>query len=316
MNAEKRIASALITLSILALGAAASAQDAKPPAQGDKPAASDAAAPQIEDDRGPVRPDGADPAPAPPPPRKAGRAKAVSEAEDAPPPRSARPVYLPQEPEMHEEPAPQKPPAQPHIQRWSAGAGFTGAVVNSPGFDPYSKSNTLPMVSVFGTFTPWPTRPVSVHLAFQYDYGGASERARGAEASLDVHRLALGLEGRYVPLSRMMLFVRAMPSAMHLGGTIKDPYLGAQLESGSWNFSADVTGGAAARIGSVGHAELPSVSFWIALDMGYRFAPPAVMRFRPGDLTDDDLGRKFGDVPMPSLDLSGFIGKLSVSISF
>lgn len=313
MNPTKVALPALFTLGLLAFETSASAQGAPAPALPAGSAAPEASAPPpVEDDRGPVRTDG-DQAP---PARPKARGKAMAEADEEPNP-PARPAYiLPAVEAPREEPAPAKPPPQPRIQHWSAGFGFTGSAVNSPGFDPYSKSNTLPMISVFGTYTPWVTRPVSVHLGLQYDYGGAGEKARGANASLDIHRLALGLEGRYVPVSRMMLFVRAMPAAVHLGGTIQDPYLNTTLESGSWIFSADVTGGAAARIGSIGHAELPAVSFWVALDMGYRFAPSASMRFRPGNLTADDEGRRFGEVTLPNLDLSGFIGKLSVSVSF
>src|SRR5262249_52208529 len=114
----------------------------------------------------------------------------------------------------------------------------------------------------------------------------------------------------------MSIFLRAMPSALHVGGSIQDPVLGTKLETGSWIWGADVTGGAAARIASVGRSDSPAASFWIALDMGDRFGTTTAMLFRPGDLTVQDQGRRFGEVPLPSLDLSGFVGKLSASVSF
>jgi hypothetical protein len=231
------------------------------------------------------------------------------------PPGPGRDEAAPAPPAPHrDEAAPA--PAAPHKQHWSAGLGFVGSVVASPGYDPYSKDNTLPMLALFGTFTPWDSRPFQLRIAFEWDYGGSSSTARSEPSNLEIHRLALGLEGRYTPMSRIALFVRGMPAAMHIGASIKDPYLGNTLETGIWTWGVDLTGGAAARIGSIGNSESPVASFWVGLDMGYRFAGTAAMRFRPGDLTEDDQSRHFGEVPLPNLDLSGFLSRLSVSVSF
>ncbi len=321
MIAAKPLAPVLLALGLTTLAWSASAQPrppaAPPPAVPALPPAAAPAPPaaqppaDLEDERGPVRParpDAAD--------DEAPRPKAAPRPEDRPP---VGPSYvMPAVDSPTEEPAPKpaKAPAKPYDQHWSAGMGFLGSSVDSPGFDPYSKTNTLPMISLFGTVTPWATRPVSVHLAFEYNYGGASATARGDASSLDAHRLSLGVEGRYQPISRMRLFVRAMPSVIRVDGSIQDPYLNSHLAAGSWTWGADLTAGAAARIGAVGHADLPRVSFWLGLDMGYRFAGVTSMRFRPADLTEDDQTRHFGEVTLPNLDLSGFVGKLSLSVGF
>lgn len=323
MIAAKPFAPVLLALGLTTLAWTASAQPrpaaAPPPAVPALPpvaapaAASAPPSADMEDDRGPVRPARPDVADDDAAPAKA--APRPSEAR-----RPADPSYvMPAVDSPREEPVAPKPvkaPAQPFEQHWSLGMGFLGSAVDSPGYDPYSKNNTLPMVSLFGTVTPWSTRPLSVHLAFEYNYGGSSATARGDASSLDVHRLSLGVEGRYQPISRMRLFVRAMPSVIRVDGSIQDPYLNSHLAAGSWTWGADLTGGAAARIGAVGHADLPRVSFWLGLDMGYRFAGVTSMRFRPSDLTEDDQTRHFGEVALPNLDLSGFVGKLSFSVGF
>lgn len=207
-------------------------------------------------------------------------------------------------------------PSSPRRQYVSLGLGIRAAVVEGAGLDPFSRIDGLAMATLFGTVTPWPTRPWSVHLAFEWDYSGTQAQARGIPSSLDVHRLSLGLELRYLPISRISLFARAMPAVIHAGGTVEDPSFVDRLEANAWTWGVDATAGAAARIASFGPAEHPAASIWIGLDMGYRFAAPAAMRLRPAGLTDEDRGRRFGEVPMADLDLSGFVGRLTGSVSF
>ena len=324
MSAAKLLFSGLTSLGLLALSAGASAQPKKAPppelppstaapdsasAAADAPATSPDAdkdvAPgpvrALEADRGAVKKDGQAKALAQPPPAGAGEAPATIEIDPAAP--------APEQPDP-------KPAGPPHKQRFSVGLGFRGGVVSDPGYDPYSTNNALPMASVQGTFTPWLTRPVAFSLVAEWDYGGSYATVRGNQASMNVHRLALDLESRYMPITRMAFFARVVPSAMRVGASIDDAYLGNKLEASSWTWGVDVTGGAAARVGAVGTNENPLVSFWLALDMGYRFAGPASMRLRPGDLTEEDQTRKFGEIPMTDLDLSGFIGRLSFSVGF
>jgi len=293
---------------------AAPSPSPSPPAAPSSPDASDGPVP--EESRGPVRAFEVGPA-------RTAPARKVAPARAAPP-DSATEYSVPEEPSgaagmAGEEPAaeaPVEPPARPHNQYFALGLGFRAGVVSNAGYDPYSEDNTLPAATLFGTFTPFSTRPASLHLAFEWDFGGASATARGLPSSLGMHRLALGLEGRYAPISRISFFARAMPAAIRVSGTIDDTALGNKLETASWTWGVDFTGGAAARIGAVGDRDRPKVSFWLALDMGYRFAGSTKMRFRPGDLTEDDQTRSFGEIPLADLDLSGFISRLSGSISF
>lgn len=318
---------ALLALAMTGSAGSAAAQP-KPPAEAKPP-------PTLPDAVDPAAPAPAAPAKAPtakaPPPDDPGapvrtveiapRGRAVAEAEPVAPlaPFPTITVAEPAEGSPAAETPVVEPPAAkgpPHKQYFSAGAGVRAAVVSSEGYDPYSKNNALPMVSLFGTFTPWPTRPVSGHLAFEWDFGSSGAQARGLPSSLSVHRLALGLEGRYAPVSRISLFARAMPSAIHVDGSVRDSFLNQTLATASWIWGLDLTGGAAARIAAVGSSDHPLVSFWVALDMGYRLTGSTEMKLRPGELSQKDAVRSFGDVPLPSLDLSGFVGRLSASVAF
>lgn len=234
-----------------------------------------------------------------------------AEPDDGPPGPAIVIAATPPEPEA---PAPR--PAVPHTQHFSAGLGFRAGIVSGEGYDPFSKDNALASGTLFGSYTPFSLRPASLHLAFEWDFASPSSSARGNESSLEIQRLGVGLEARYSPISRLALFVRGMPSAIHTYASIDDAVLGKKLESSSWTWGLDVSGGAAARIGAVGSSEYPVASFWLALDMGYRFAGSTKMRLRPGDLGEEDQTRRFGEVPLPNLDLSGFIARLSGSVSF
>ena len=320
MNGLRMGVSALIALGITALAWGASAQDKLPPPEdappGEKASPGDPKGPVTDtqasarDTRAPVKD-----AKAP-----AGEKEPVTNATAQPKDKApAVIVGFGMVPERQEEaPAPERARRvwTPVEQHWSAGLGFLGNNVPGEGFQPYSTNRTLPMASVFGTYTPWFSRPFSIHLAGEWNFGEASAAARGAQSSLTVNRLALGLEGRAQPLSRMRLFVRLMPGAIHESASLQDAYLGNRLEGSAWTWGLDMTAGAAARIGAVGHPDGPAASFWISLDLGYRLSGNATLKLRPADLTEDDQTRTFGDVSLPSIDLSGFIGKVAFSASF
>lgn len=329
MNAVNLRTPALVALALMTLSRGALAQPkAAPPPElpsataapdapakaPDAPADDDDAKPaparELENDRGALPQQGPlrGPPAGPPPQRRAMAADRAIAPEDAPDPGVGAlqpPAELPPE-----------PAGPPHKQRFSLGLGFRGGVVSSPGYDPYSSNDSLPMASLHGTFTPWPTRPVAFSLVAEWDYGSSEATARGVPSSFDMHRVALGLESRYTPITRMAFFARVIPAAIRAGATVEDPYLANKLEASAWTWGVDVTGGAAVRVGAVGTNENPLVSFWLALDMGYRFAGTTSMRFRPGDLTEEDQTRRFGEIPLTDLDLSGFIGRFSLSISF
>jgi hypothetical protein len=127
-------------------------------------------------------------------------------------------------------------------------------------------------------------------------------------------RFALGLEGRYEPISRLYFFAKLAPAAFHVRADIKEVYLGATLKSRSWTWGLDTTGGAALRLGSSGKEDDPSATFWLMLEMGYSFAGKADMVLTPDDVEEES--RRFGEVTLPGLQPSGFLTRFAGAMTF
>lgn len=203
-------------------------------------------------------------------------------------------------------------PVRPH--RFGVYIGFRAMNVKSPGYDPYSYSDALVQSSLGVSFSPWRTRPWSLHFLGEWNIGSASADARGAQTNLLVNRLALGLEARWMPKSRFYLYAKVVPSLMHFDAEIEDWELGAQLESSSWAFLLDASAGAAIRLGTAGKEPKRTASFWLMMDWGYTFASQASMAFRPADV--DDTSRTFGTVNLPALQPGGFVTRSSFAVTF
>lgn len=186
--------------------------------------------------------------------------------------------------------------------------------IPSSGYDPFSDSNGLGQSVIAATFTPWRSLPFSAHVAAEWNVGSSNALARGDETSLSLYRFAAGIEGRYEPISRLYLFVKLMPAALHARAEIEDPALNVTLKSRSWAWSLDATGGAAFRVASGGKDHDPAVSFWLLCDMGYSFAGKADMVFTPGDVEEES--RRFGSVALPGLDPSGFVTRITGALTF
>lgn len=217
-------------------------------------------------------------------------------------------------------PPPDQPDAPPIVKSrplpHHIGLQFGVRTTNIPsgGYDPFAESNGLAQASIAGTFTPWRSLPFSAHALAELDIGGSNAMARGAETSLTMLRFALGLEGRYEPISRLYFFAKVAPAAIHASAEIEDYFLSATLKSRSWTWALDTTGGAALRLGNAGKDHDPSATFWLMLEMGYSFAGEAEMVLTPGEIEDEP--RRFGSVALPDLSPSGFLTRFAGAITF
>jgi hypothetical protein len=192
--------------------------------------------------------------------------------------------------------------------------GVRTLFIPSSGYDPFAESNGLAQASIAGTFTPWRSLPFSAHAIAEWDIGGSNATARGAATNLTMFRFALGVEGRYEPISRLYFFAKLAPAAIHARADIEDYALSATLKARSWTWALDTTGGAALRLGNAGKEHDPSATFWLMLEMGYSFAGEAEMVLTPGAI--DDEPRRFGSVALPGLEPSGFLTRFAGAITF
>jgi len=210
------------------------------------------------------------------------------------------------------EPALPAVPVRPH--RFGVYLGFRATNVKSSGYDPYSNSDALVQNALGFSFSPWRTQPWSVHFLAEWNYGVSSANVRGYSSELEVHRLALGAELRWMPKSRFYLYGKVVPSLMHLGAEIDDWDLGVTLESASWTPMVDISGGAALRLGTAGKEPKRTVSFWLMMDWGYALAAQTTMSFLPANI--DDPTRTFGAVNLPGLRAGGFVTRTAFAITF
>jgi hypothetical protein len=211
-----------------------------------------------------------------------------------------------------DEPKPLLLTPRPH--RFGVYLGVRAMNIKDAGYDPYSESDALAQNAFGLSFTPWRSRPWSVHLLAEYNYGGSSAYARNVPTQLDVHRFALGVEGRWMPRSRFYLYAKVVPALARIYGEIDDSDLGVSLESASTAFLCDTSAGAALRLGTAGKEPKRTVSFWLMMDWGYTFATQTAMSFSPANI--DDETRKFGAINLPGLRLGGFVTRGAFAITF
>jgi hypothetical protein len=297
--AQVALAALLGTFALLPVGAALAQQpEGVPDEPSNPPEASASSAPP--------------PAASSPPPPGSPAAAAPAPAIQGSAALSAVTPSTPQDTTPDAAPPPRTRPLPHHI---GIQLGVRTTHIPHSGYDPYADSNGLAQAAFAATYTPWRSLPLSVHLVGEWDIGRTSSIARGDPTSLMIHRIALGIEGRYEPVSRLYLFAKVAPSALHLRGEIEDIPLGATLASRTWTWGLDTTGGAALRLGNAGKEADPGATFWLMLDMGYSFTGEAEMIYRPAEL-DENEGRRFGDIALPSIRPGGFVTRIAGAMTF
>jgi hypothetical protein len=174
-----------------------------------------------------------------------------SDAEAAAPPTTPSPAMLflqsrrrPATPD-----APQPPPDDglmgTHQDHLHLGFGIRTSFIPNEGYDLFSKDNDLVQISLSFGRTVLAMGDTSLDASIIYDWGPSVSTVRGAETSIDVHRVSLGLEGRYHLFRRLYFFGRLAPGAVRFDADLQDGGADVLRESGDWLFSADLGAGAA-----------------------------------------------------------------------
>ncbi len=201
---------------------------------------------------------------------------------------------------------------RPH--RYGLYFGIRAMNLKDPGYDPYSDSDAFVQNALSFSFSPMRTRPFSLHFLAEWNIGASSAYARGAQTDLLINRVALGIEGRWMPKSRFYLYAKVVPSAANIDAEIDDYALGGTLETNVWTFLLDTSAGAALRLGTAGKEPGRTVSFWLMMDWGYTFAKAAEMKFQPVD--ESDPTRRFGIINLPNFQVNGFVTRATFGLTF
>ncbi len=286
------------------------AEPAPPPAAADAPSAP-GLAPSAgswaasADDEGPAP---ALPSPPAPTPRSARPAlRYAAPQPEAPPPR-----FSPQLP--IDAPAPPTAPRKYDQRYLGFEVGARGTILADAGLDPYAENDLLGSLSVGATWEPMRVKPFYFGLAAEYDYGSRQARARGVPSALVVHRAAVGVRARWEAASWLSVYAKVSPGVLALRGSITDPALDRPLVARPITWTADVVGGLAFPIVTVGDREWPFARMWILVEGGYAFAGSATMTYSP--IEDPNDARQFGSVNLPPLRASGVVSRLAIAMSF
>lgn len=193
---------------------------------------------------------------------------------------------------------------------WFLSAGARVSFVRSAGYDPFATDDALAQFSVTAlrSFATGPRLATAVGL--QWEVGGSSAQARGADANLSLTRAALVLEERFVPRPWAYGFARVAPGALFGSANLDEPAAPARLESSFTAFGVDASGGLAARINPGPHP----VGVWVLAEGGYGWSQSRSLSLAPAlPASDRD---KAGVTPLGDISISGAFVRFAVALDY
>jgi hypothetical protein len=168
-----------------------------------------------------------------------------------------------------------------HQDHFHLSGGIRVSFIPNEGFDLFSKDNDLTQLSLGFGHTVFATGNTSLDASVLYDWAPSSSTARGAQTSLAVNRVSLGLEGRYHLFRRLYFFGRLAPGALRWDGDIHDGGADVLREAGDWAFSADLGGGAAFEIAGEDRGMSKRARGFVMVDGGYGWTTASSLEFLP-----------------------------------
>ncbi len=172
----------------------------------------------------------------------------------------------------------------PRIDRlkemWRFELGYRGNFVTNAGYNPFSTRDYFEQVSFVASRTLFARGRFSFAPGIAWDYGKNTATARGDATSLEVHRIALPLEGRIHFGSFGYAFVRAAPAVAVENAEVDDPTAicpqavsiepcAAPLTKSRWLFATDVSAGYAYPVWSRRELSELVPRIWLQADGGY-----------------------------------------------
>jgi hypothetical protein len=194
-------------------------------------------------------------------------------------------------------------------------AGLRIGYVPSRAFDTFASNDVLAQFSVDGTYPLLTRGKLVVGAGVGWDFGGRSDKVRGFNASVTVHRLYVPLEARWHFVPGLVGFGKIAPGAALALGSVRDPSAPEELSGAGWAFSADASVGASILMGPRQHMDRRAVRFWLTPEIGWAFTTRASMGPNPARAEKDLLGSD-EDTNLRALALSGFFWRASIGTTF
>jgi hypothetical protein len=197
---------------------------------------------------------------------------------------------------------------------WRVELGYRGGFVTDAGYNPFSTQDYFSQVSMAASRTVFTRGRMSFAPGIGWDYGRSSATARGASASLDVHRLVVPLEGRVHFGAWGYAFVRAAPGIALESVEVDDASAPAPMTKSRWLFATDLSAGYAYPVlpRADPYEHVPRA--WVQADGGYGWIVTQRLNLAP-DLPSSDP-RLASGVDLGSLTMRGAFFRVAAAVSF
>ena len=200
----------------------------------------------------------------------------------------------------------------PKPEKWQAVAGVRSMLVRSAGYDPFATNDALTQVSLGMERLLLRREGFGFAAGAVTEYGLSSASARSAEGELQAWRLAAVAEGRYQPWHGGYGFLRVAPGVLGMVARLTDSSspTDSTLEDSFQVFSADISGGAAVRLGPPPNP----VSVWFRAEGGYSWAGSHHLMLAPGAAPRDQA--KLAPVDLGTINPGGAFFRLSIALAY
>ena len=200
------------------------------------------------------------------------------------------------------------------IEMWRLEAGYRGSFVPSAGFDPFSTNDFLPQFSLAASRTLAASRPLSLAAGVAWDHGASSATVRGDQASIEVERLTVPIEGRLHFGRWGYAFLRGAPGVVSQHAEVDDPSAPAPLSKTQWLFATDVSAGYAWLVWPQTREPARAPRLWLQADVGYGWVANERLDLAPALASGD--ARVVSGIDLGSITLSGAFFRAAAAVSF
>jgi hypothetical protein len=178
-----------------------------------------------------------------------------------------------------------------HSHPYVVSLGARAMWIRNSGFDVFNENDNLTAFTLGVGRSLFAQGNLSFAVMAFWDAGGVESDVRGESTELFVHRISLGPELRWHPLSDGYAFLRASPAVLNAIASLKESVTGSTYYArsddvdlgvfSSWDFGIDLTAGVAYELfGSAGRHAGP-VRFWLSGEGGYAWSSATPLDFSP-----------------------------------
>jgi hypothetical protein len=210
-------------------------------------------------------------------------------------------------------------------EMWRFELGYRGNFVTDGGYNPFATQDYFAQSSLVASRTIFARGRFSFAPGIAWDYGKTTATARGDATSLEMHRIAVPLEGRLHFRGWGYAFVRAAPGIAIENAEVDDVTApcaqpasqepcAAPLTKSRWLFATDVSAGYAYPVWSRKEVSDVVPRIWLQADGGYGWVVGQRLNLA-ADLAAGDA-RLASGIDLGALTMRGAFFRASAAVSF